>query len=39
MEKVFAMAEEKMGNKGIIKVADKFFSDEELNQQRICLPP
>lgn len=28
----------KMGTKGIIKVADKFFSDEELNQLSVITP-
>jgi len=28
----------KMGNKGIIKVADKFFTDEELNQLSVISP-
>lgn len=28
----------KMGSKGIIKVADKFFSDEELNQLAVISP-
>jgi len=28
----------KMGSKGIIKVADKFFSDEELNQLSVITP-
>ena len=27
-----------MGTKGIIKVADKFFSDEELNQLSVITP-
>jgi len=28
----------KMGSKGIIKVADKFFTDEELNQLAVISP-
>lgn len=28
----------KMGTKGIIKVSDKFFSDEELNQLSVITP-
>lgn len=28
----------KMGNKAIVKVADKFFTDEELNQLSIITP-
>jgi len=28
----------KMGSKGIIKVSDKFFSDEELNQLSVITP-
>lgn len=28
----------KMGHKGIIKIADKFFSDEELNQLAVISP-
>lgn len=29
---------EKMGSKGIIKVAEKFFTDEELNQLSVITP-
>lgn len=29
---------EKLGKKGIIKIADKFFSDEELNRLSIIAP-
>ena len=34
----YNLKSEKMGNKGIIKVADKFFSDEELNQLSVITP-
>lgn len=34
----FNLKSKKMGTKGIIKVADKFFSDEELNQLSVITP-
>lgn len=34
----YNLKSKKMGNKGIIKVADKFFSDEELNQLSVITP-
>ena len=34
----FNLKSKKMGSKSIIKVADKFFSDEELNQLSVIAP-
>lgn len=34
----FNLKSKKMGHKSIIKVADKFFSDEELNQLSVITP-
>ena len=34
----FNLKSGKMGSKGIVKVEDKFFSDEELNQLSIITP-
>lgn len=34
----YNLKSEKMGSKSIIKVADKFFSDEELNQLSVIAP-
>ncbi len=34
----FNLKSKKMGRKSIIKVADKFFSDEELNQLSVIAP-
>jgi aspartate carbamoyltransferase regulatory subunit len=34
----YNLKSEKMGNKSIIKIADKFFSDEELNQLAVISP-
>ncbi|MCR4920698.1 MAG: aspartate carbamoyltransferase regulatory subunit [Bacteroidaceae bacterium] len=34
----FNLKSEKMGSKSIIKIADKFFSDEELNQLSVIAP-
>ncbi len=34
----FNLKSKKMGTKGIIKVADKFFTDEELNQLSVIAP-
>ena len=34
----YNLKSEKMGNKSIIKVADKFFSDDEINQLSVITP-
>lgn len=34
----YNLASKKMGKKSIIKVADKFFTDEELNQLSVVAP-
>ena len=34
----FNMKSKKMGHKSIIKVADKFFTDEEINQLSVVTP-
>ena len=34
----YNLKSKKMGKKSIIKVADKFFSDEELNQLSVITP-
>jgi len=34
----YNLKSKKMGSKGIIKVADKFFSDEELNRLSVITP-
>jgi aspartate carbamoyltransferase regulatory subunit len=34
----YNLKSEKMGNKSIIKVADKFFSDDEINQLSVVTP-
>lgn len=34
----FNLKSKKMGKKSIVKVADKFFSDEELNQLSVITP-
>lgn len=34
----YNLKSEKMGQKGIIKIADKYFSDEELNQLSVISP-
>ena len=34
----FNLESQKLGNKGIIKIADKYFSDEELNRIAIVAP-
>lgn len=34
----FNLKSHKMGQKGIIKVADKFFTDEEINQLSVITP-
>ncbi len=34
----FNLKSQKMGTKSIIKIADKFFSDEELNQLSVISP-
>lgn len=34
----YNLKSKKMGNKSIIKIADKFFSDEELNQLAVISP-
>ncbi len=34
----FNLKSKKMGHKGIIKIADKFFTDEELNQLSVVTP-
>ncbi len=34
----YNLKSKKMGNKSIVKIADKFFSDEELNQLSVITP-
>ena len=34
----FNLKSEKLGNKGIIKIADKFFCDEEINRIAVVAP-
>ena len=34
----YNLKSQKMGTKSIIKIADKFFTDEELNQLRVVAP-
>jgi aspartate carbamoyltransferase regulatory subunit len=34
----FNLASKKLGKKGIIKIADKFFSDEEINRIAVVAP-
>ena len=34
----YNLRSKKMGHKGIIKIADKFFSDDELNQLSVVAP-
>ena len=34
----YNLKSKKMGNKSIIKVADKFFSDDEINQLSVVAP-
>ena len=34
----FNLKSQKMGTKSIIKIADKFFTDEELNQLSVVAP-